>query len=214
MELEGEQREEALAKLRTCLEKGMYDDEIRQELCYAPEIIKELRDELNDRESTAVRQRSTEETYAQFVFEQRRCISDLDKIIADFAPDGLDDDKVKYVKNRNINGYVTAVRTKSDIIDKILKTGQDLGLIERTAAAKGLIAGQAIFNMTNIELKQYVVGEMKALYEWMEQFGDKDITALDPGPLHIQVSQPKQPVKAHTRNLVYGGRRVVRGKEE
>lgn len=207
LSLQGEERDQALEKLRTCLEEGKYDDEIQQELCYSPEVIKELRVELIEQESTAIQARSTEETYALFVFEQRKCIADLDKIISDFEDS-------KQQQHRNINGYVGAIRTKSEIIDKILEKGQTLGLIPLKTASQGMVAGQPIYNLTDIELKQFIIVEMKAGYEMLKEFGDQDIKELDPGPLHQQLGPPKEPIKAHTRNAVFAGRRVVRGKEE
>lgn len=208
----GMEREVALLKLRTCLEKGMYDDEIQQETCYAPDVIKELREELGARESASIRQRPTEEIYALYIYEQRRCISDLNEVVDDFKSNlGKDlDEKGDRQKNRNINGYVGAIKTRSEILDKILKTGQDLGIIKRDSSNKGLFAGQAIINMTNIELKQYVLGEVQALHQMMADFGDQDITAIDVGPLHKQIGPPKDPVKAHARTAVHGGRRVVK----
>lgn len=208
----GMEREVALLKLRDCLAKGMYDDEIQEEICYAPDVIKELREELSARESSAIRQRPTEEIYALYIYEQRRCIADLNEVVDDFKTyfgEKLDE-KGDRQKNRNINGYVGAVKTRSEILDKILKTGQDLGIIERDSASKGLFAGQAIINMTNIELKQYVIGEMQALHRMMADFGDQDITAIEVGPIHKQIGPPKDPVKAHARTAVHGGRRVVK----
>jgi hypothetical protein len=185
--------------------EGLTDEEVSKKLGLKFSDYESLKAKFIENEATIIREKSTEHTYVEFVLEQKRCINDLEELIS------------SYDKEKNMSAHVGAVRAKSDIVDKIVKMGQDFGLIERKADSGRMIAGKALINLTNIELKQFVLGEIQAVNEMMLRFGDQDIAALDPGALHRPLPKtpvPKEPVKTSKRGRSknYGGRRAVKGK--
>lgn len=197
--LKGVEKRAAFAKLRGCLEEGLEDDDLTLRLGYDWGQIQELKQAFFEHEAEGIRKRSTEQAYAEYVIEQRRCMKDLDKVIDD------------YKDGKNLQAFVGAVRAKSGIIDQMVKTGQEFGLIERKTPGQISVAGQAIFQMTKVELKQLIIAEQSSLQSVLERYGDQAIGDLDPGPLHLPLSTPKTPVKAHARTTVHKGRRVVKG---
>jgi len=214
LELDDTRKRVLLSKLRESLLEGVGDDDLCEKLQCSLERVQELKLALDEQEVEALRKSPTEYTYVEYVREQRRCMLALDKLIDGYrSPESDSEEGDRDQKGTTPTAFVSAVRTKSDIIDKIVKTGQEFGLIERASQGRGLIAGQAIFNLSHTEVKNYAIGELKALNEMMQRYGDQSIGDLDPGPLHLPVSVPKSPIKAHSRTTVFGGRRVVHEKE-
>ena len=197
LKLKAEELREAFAKLRGCLIEGLDDNQIAERLKLSWAEVQELKHRFDDNEAEALRTRSTEHTYVRYVIEQRRCLADLDKVIAD------------YQQQKNVAAYVGAIRAKSDILERVLKTGQDLGLIERFTKGEGYVAGEAIKNMNNIQFQQFILNVIGDLDQLRLRYGDQPLGALEPGPLHRPLVA-RTPVKGHSRSAVYGGRRVVK----
>lgn len=197
--LRGKELRSAFAKLRAYITEGNSDEEIASEFGISFEEFEDLKQKYLDHEVDIALKKPSEHTYVEYVLEQQRCISDLDNLIKSFGvvEDEIDDDldesysRRKQHKARNIAGYVGAVKAKSDIIDKIVKTGQEFGLIEQKEKAKAN-PGEVIFNMSKVEIIQYLTSEMKGFSETMMRYGDRDITALDVGPIHQPI--PKVPI--------------------
>lgn len=198
LQLKGDSLRTALGKLRTCLVENKKDSEICEELGLRWEELLELKRKFYDAEAEILRGRSTEHTYVRYVLEQRRCMTDLDVAITK--------------DNKGNSSYVSAVRAKSEILDKILKTGVELGLIQRLADGGGYAAGEAIKSMNNKEFRGYIIQEIQVLNQVMVKFGDTSIMDVEVGPLYETKKQPKTPVKGHSRSKTFGGRRVVKGK--
>jgi len=196
LQLRGDALRVALSKLRVCLVDKKKDDEICKDLGLTWEELLELKRKFYDGEAEILRGRSTEHTYVRYVLEQRQCMTDLDKVI-------------KKAHEGN-SSYVSAVRAKSDILDRILKTGIELGLVQRLADGGGYAAGEAIKSMNNKEFRGYIIQEIQVLNQMMVRFGDTTIMDVEVGPLYEIKKQPKTPVKGHSRSKTFGGRRVVK----
>lgn len=208
LELKGDALRVAFAKLRSYLAEGLEHHEVCEKMQLSWIEVEELRRKLLDQEAALVRRRPTEHTYVEYCLEMRRCMNDLDKVI-----DGFEIKEGAKEPLKNSAGYVGAVRAKADILDRMIKVGQDFGLIERVAEGKGLAAGEAIKNMANTELRAFILQEVNVFNTLLVQFGDKRIEEMDPGPLHQALSAPKHPVpkvQGHARGKVHAGRRVVR----
>lgn len=210
--LKGSDLRMAFAKMRGCLVEGLTEDQMCERFGLSWDDVDEIRRQCLDEEAEVIRHRSTEHTYVQYCLEMRRCIDDLEKVGIDYI-DSKDSEDGTTAKV-NVSGYVGAVRARADIIDRIIKTGQDFGLIERKNDGKGFAAGEAIKEMSNPEFKKYILQEINIFNTMQLKFGDKSFTELDPGPLYqATISQkfPVRKVQGHTRGKVFGGRRVVKG---
>lgn len=188
----------AYARLRALLVEGADDTKAAKELKLTWEELQELKRGFYDHEAEILRGRSTEHTYIRFAIEQRQCIEDLDRVIAD------------YQQQKNVTGYVSAVRAKSDILERVLKMGQELGLVERLSKGEGYAAGEAIKQMNNVQFRQYIINFVSDFHDLMLRFGDHSITQVTLGSLHQPLRKPKQPVKGHSRAAVHKGRRLVK----
>lgn len=196
LQLKGDELRVAIGKLRVCLVEKKKDAEICDELGLKWEELLELKRKFYDGEAEILRGRSTEHSYVRYVLEQRQCMADLDKVISE--------------KNEGNSSYVSAVRAKSDILDRILKTGIELGLIQRLADGGGYAAGEAIKSMNNKEFRVYIIQEIQVLNQMMLRFGDTSIMDVEVGPLYETKKVPKTPVKGHSRSKTFGGRRLAK----
>lgn len=214
LNLRGADLRMAIAKMRGCITEGLDDEDICERFGLSWEDIDELRRKFLDEEAELIRHRSTEHTYVQYCLEMRRCLEDLEKVGIDYVRGSESTDETNVAKV-NVSGYVGAVRARADILDRIIKTGQDFGLIERKVDGKGVAAGEAIKDLNNAEFRRYIFQEINVFNTLQLKYGDKPFTEIDPGPLYQSVSTPKFPIqkpKPHDRGKVFGGRRSVKGR--
>lgn len=188
---------EAYARIRACLVEGLEDNEIADRMGIPWEEVYELKRSFYDHEAELLRARSTEHNYVRYAIEQRQCLKDLDRVIQD------------YQEQKNVSGYVGAVKAKSEILERTMKMGLDLGLVKRVAGG-GLGAGEAIKEMSNIELRKFIVAEISEFNSLRSRFSEVDLMQMEPGPLHQSANVKKMPIKGHSRSKVLGGRRVVK----
>lgn len=78
---------------------------------------------------------------------------------------------------KNGQAYVSAVKTQSDIIDSIIKTGQELGIIIKTPEKIELVDGRDPRDMNNDELKNTLRSQMEKLTALSEKAGVKSPNA-------------------------------------
>lgn len=204
----------AFAKMRGCITEGLSDEEICERFGLPWEAIDEIRRKFMDEEAEYIRHRSTEHTYVQYCLEMRRCIEDLEKVGIDYVrgPESTEE-SIAAAAKVNVSGFVGAVRARADILDRIIKTGQDFGLIERKVDGKGFAAGEAIKDMNNAEFRRYIFQEINVFNTLQVKYGDRNFEDIDPGPLYQSISTPKFPIQKttpHARGKVYGGRKAVK----
>ena len=208
----------AFAKLRVCLVEGLEPDEMCERLGLQWGDVEELRRRYLDHEADIVRHKPTEHTYVEYCLEMRKCIQDLERVTLEYEGGVEDAEGGKDVKGKpktvNVSGYVGAVRARADIIDRIIKQGQEFGFIERKAESKGYAAGQAIKDLSNADFRQYIFNEINVFNTMQMKFGDRSIMDVEPGPLYAPTANRKFPVhkiKGHARSKVFGGRQLTRG---
>jgi hypothetical protein len=199
LQLTKEELRAAYAKLRTCLTEGLEDVEIMERMNLEWEEVVDLKRRFLDHEAETLRSRSTEQAYVRYALEQRQCVTDLEKVIKECS------------EKKNATARVAAIRAKSDILDRTAKMGLELGLLKRVATGSGLEAGQALREMPNTELRNYILAEINVFNQVRIQCGEGSILDLVPGPLHRSPPpKAKFPVKGHSRSKVFGGRRVTK----
>lgn len=153
------------------------------------------------------RRRSTEEIYAEYVFQQAACVRDLT------------DAAVAADTKRDIKALISAIKARSDIYDKIIKTGQDFGIIEKKAERREIALGVVLANLSDEDLRARISGELTGITDLMTKFGDKNLLDLKPGKLHRKlpalpagkaIDGKKSKTNRARANRVHRGRRVVK----
>lgn len=166
------QLQEAIQSIYSAMIEGQSDEEAAAELGLEAEEFQKLKDAMYDSKSDELRTRPTEHTYVQYIIDQSRNIHDLTDMIADFK------------LSRNHAAMVGAVKVRSDIMDKLIKFGQEFGIIHKEAKKGELLVGHVVADMTNKQLKTAITAELSALNSLVKKYGDRGIVDMDPGALH------------------------------
>jgi len=152
---------------------GFTDEEIMDELSiddvsvfngFITDLLKQKEEEVR---------KPAGEIYVRYKMQQERNIKDLDELVRNL------DEKKQY------NAVIGAIRLRADIEDRILKTGQELGVISKAPKQVNIFGGIALADLTTDDLRGKIVAEMTGLQGLMEQFGEQDIKQLTAGPTHF-----------------------------
>ncbi len=193
-----------------------------KELRISQALFEQIKSALYIQEAERLRTRTTEDVYTDYVLQQMSCVKDLT------------DACKRFEASKKSTALVGAIKARSEIWDKIIKQGQDLGVINKEPERMQFVGGLAVAELTEDKLRSLITGEISNLDTLMEQFGDvKDITEMRPGNLHLPApkgvpggkkrAQNKGKAVGHSKpegtkrtqkaiaNRVHGGRRVVHG---
>jgi len=212
--LTAEEEREATARLMSLLMGGSTDDDARMIMGLTVAQYEQLKAKLFEDEAEKIRQKPSEHVYIEYMVNQLSCVKDLGKMVDAFR------------KTKQYNAMVGAVKARSEIYDKLIKKGQELGLIAKEPERQEIIGGQTVINLTNVELKKTIVAEIQGINRLMKAYGEGSILDLEPGELHRSMPKvkaqdmkklpPKKPQKKgapHPNAKVYKGRKVVKGKK-
>lgn len=118
--------------------------------------------------------------FAEYVVKQSSLVRDLEALKA----------ALQSANWKNGQAYVQAVRTQSEIYDKIIKTGQELAIIEKKIDKMFIVDGRDVRDMDEYELERQVQTEMQAVQDLMnkDSRGKGNIIVLHPKPRKAEES--------------------------
>lgn len=153
--------------------EGTSEAEIMDELDISTEVFciarKFLLASIGDRQMSM----SREERYAEYLISQQANVRDLGDLI-----DNLNN-KSQY------NALVGALRLRSDIAERVITTGQLLGVVEKDPERKEVVvAGVSLADMEDKDLKKGVIKAFAGLQTLMTKYGD--------GQNIMELPEPKQ----------------------
>lgn len=152
-----------LYEMKLRVMEGDTDEEIMQLLgINTVGKYNELKRELYRQETADLRNKTTEDVFLEYKWAQEKCMMDLDEAM-------------KGIPENQPNALVGAIKAKSDIIDKILKTGQDIGVINKEPEKKLVIQGHVIAQMDNNSLRKLIAQETNSLADAIARYGDMDM---------------------------------------
>lgn len=113
------------------------------------------------------------ERFARYLIEQERNMNDLSDLIINL------NSKTQY------SVIAGAIRMRSDILNKIIDTGQTLGVISKEPERRVLVGGISVSDMKEGDLRRGVLEAIGGLGKMIERYGQgSNLRALSPGPLH------------------------------
>lgn len=151
-----------LAELKLRLMEGDSDELIAELLGVSTARYNELKKELYRQENAEISGKSTEDVFLEYKMAQQKCLRDLD-------------DAMKAIPENQPNALVGAIKAKSEIIDKILKTGQDIGIITKEPERKLVLHGHVVAQLDNKELRKLIAQETNQLADALSKYGDTDM---------------------------------------
>lgn len=165
-------RRKQLERYLDGLARGEADAEIQAELDLTQAAYAQIKAAALTTEVDRVRDTTTEQVYVEYCMAQRGCINDLNTLLE------------QYKQAKNASAIVGAVKARSDIIDKMIKLGQDFGIIEKKPQESRIVAGVVVTQLSNDQLREAIADQIANLNTLVTRFGDKEIGDLDPGALY------------------------------
>jgi hypothetical protein len=176
MPLTKAEKVEAAASIMEMLHAGESHDKIMSTLGMPAEMFEEVRTFMLDKLGNELKGRTKEQHYAQYVIDQTATMRQVDTCVTELSGGGIG-------AKKHYNAFVGALRLKSDLRDRILDRGFDLGIIEKTADKTVVVGGIALASMSKDDLMgaiQRLIGDTTRIMSG----GDVDFMELDPGPTH------------------------------
>lgn len=163
---------EAITTLYAHLCEGKSDTDVMAAMGLSAEDYEAIKVAMFDAKAEELKAKPHEHVYVDYVIKQSENLKDLSKMVGEF-----------YV-SKQYNAMVGAIRARSEIYDKLLKTGQEFGVIKTPKSDSDVVAGFLVANLSNKDLKDAIVNELKELNKMMKAVGDKSIVDMEPGSLH------------------------------
>lgn len=168
------------AKLRAMMADGKEQDEIAATLGLSAEEFQEVLRRFYESESDTLRSKSREQVYVEYCIAQAQNIRDLTALLAQYREMPVPS-----------SAAVGAIKARSDIQDKIITKGQELGFVEKKTETK-VIAGVILSQLTTPELRKAIAVELGNLEKLCSDFADApDILGVPTGPIHRSAPKKK-----------------------
>jgi len=143
---------------------------------------------LYEQEVPANTNRPPSELFIDYMVAQRGCISALEDVIALFK------------ETKQGNALVGAVRAKSDILDKIIKRGDELGVLEKGKGKHSptIIGGINIEGLSEIDIAIRIKREMKEIDALVEG-NIIDVTPDDADLPPVKIKRTRVPARTQPK---------------
>lgn len=163
-------------RLRTLLSEGKSEAFCMSEMGILRQRFRVLKAEVFSDELEVLKTESAAETWVRYKLRQENCIEQLDMIIMG-PPYPEDKDEaavamwIAWMENSTTPARVSAIKTKSQLIDSILDKGQELGVLPKGPKEGDLLDGVEIENIDTEQLKKMAQEHSESLESLQKQQG-------------------------------------------
>jgi len=144
------EKKDLLLRFARLLSEGVDREDIEQTLALAPGDYEPLLSKFYAEAETSFKSRSNLRIYLDYITRQSQFVRDLERCKL-----GLEKSNWK-----NAQGYVAAVKVQSEILDKLITQGQDLGLIKKIAEKFVMVGGTDVRDMGLPEINEAIEEEI------------------------------------------------------
>jgi hypothetical protein len=155
MQLTKSEQTDLLLSIFELLSQGKNKDDIAEEIGIGAEKVESLIKRLIDFKTEEYQNKPIEHTYFEYVINQLKNIADLTKLI--------NKNINKKSSTRSLSAVVGAIKARSEIHERILKSGQECGVIRRAPDRKETVHGVYIAELTAADLKHAIVSQYEKL---------------------------------------------------
>jgi hypothetical protein len=152
-----------ITQIKVNLALGKPDWDIAEELGLEWREYNDIKKEMYKWDTAQLYDRPAEQQYIDYVTRQEACLSDLNELI-----DELDAESTAAAAQAKLG----AIRAKSEIYDKIVKTGQGMGILEKAPERQQVVGGVIVAHLSSDELRTAVVDQLTELGALVERYGD------------------------------------------
>lgn len=164
---------ELSAEIYGMMIEGDTDGDIIESLDITPQEYAIAKKFLLDNKGSEEESMTSKQRFAKYVIDQNRCVTALDELILNL------NSKSQY------NALVGAIRLRSDIADKVITTGQTLGIISKEPEKKMVMNGVVIADVSDKDLRKELAKSIVSFGKLMKRYGGgKDIVDIKTGELH------------------------------
>ncbi len=157
-----------LAELRVKIAEGKTDEEIVEETGVDFAVLDELKNELYSQDRAAVESADPVSIFIRYCLQQEGIIAELNKVIE------------KFMDTNQGSAIVGAIKEKSQIYDRVIKMGQDLGLIIKTGTGfelpPDMLAGR-----DPDEIRDIIQGELDSINELLGDAAKEPLYIIEGG---------------------------------
>lgn len=167
-----------LAKLAICLAENMTVEETCDHLDIRFQDYHMYVERLRAVETADMLNMNEMERYVEYCRSQTKIIRDMENI------------KVEFKRSKQYNALVGASRLQSDIYDKMIKIGQELGIILKTPESVNIIGGLDVRSLSDVQIRNEIRDELETSRELLGMAIKKKlkpIRVLGPGKEVINV---------------------------
>jgi len=157
---------ELSASIYGLIVQGLDDREIMIKLGISNEMLEMAKKKMYEIHTDRLRTRTNDEVYIDYVAAQKRNIRDLNFLIKNL------DEKSQY------NALVGAIRLRSEIQDKIIYQGQELGIIKKQATRHEVVGKHLVVNMTSDQLRNEIQNLSQMMANTVSKFGDGNFMSI------------------------------------
>lgn len=173
--VEPEQKKEAYTEIfKAALAEGLDKREIKKILGLDEKQFEKIEKKVINEDGQTQISKASPYRYYEYLQRQEKCIRDLEYFTnhidseLEFYQEMQDQYKNGAIDKMpsgrpNIQGGIMAIRAKSDILDKMVKTGQDLGIIEKRAKELRVLGNINLAALPTEELQVLLTKKMKEM---------------------------------------------------
>jgi hypothetical protein len=167
------QKIELAASIYSLLVDGSSPDDIMDELGITAQHYSIATKYLLQSKGDEEERLTPKERFARYLIDQERNLSDLSDLVTNL------NSKTQY------SVIVGAIRMRSEIADRIISTGQTLGVISKEPERRLLLGGISITDLKDTDLRKGVLDAIGGLSKMIDKYGTgANVRELTPGPLH------------------------------
>lgn len=176
---------ELATKIYASMVEGCTEEEIIEELGISAEHYGLAKRVLLQSKGDAEERLSPKERFAQYIIDQQRNVVDLTDLV-----NSLDNQK-------QYSAVVGAIRLRHEIENRVIETGQTLGIISKEPERKVIVGGISVADMRDADLRKGVLVAIGGLSKLIDKYGTgSNVRELAPGPLHHGEAVVSEPAAA------------------
>ncbi len=167
---------------------GADDDAIRTKMDIPHGKFRQLKREAISYERTHLRGQTTEDVYLEYKLSQKRLTGWLERMISEFA------------KEAQSGPQVAAIKAIADINDRVIKTGQEMGILERASEPGQGTGGNLFADLSTAALRK-VITSLAGEYAALEaKYGSQKIIDVEYGSTYHDPPKELPAVGKHNRS--------------
>ncbi len=167
---------------------GDDDDTIRARMSLPHGKFRQVKREALSQKRAHLRGQTTEDVYLEYKMDQERLAGFLERMIPEFK------------KADQSAPQVAAIKAIADINDRVIKTGQEMGILERASEPGQGTGGNLFADLSTAALRKVITSLAGEYASLEEKYGSKNIIEAEYGEIYQDARKELAVVGKHNRS--------------